>query len=472
MPTWTIQIRAAEDDSPIPGAQVALGVRLGRREGFVSLAETDREGGCQVHCDLADDIARSVDVMAHAPGRDARQMGIGDLGSQPTILRLAQGPTIRGRVSDENDDPVEGASVDLRRHGRTGDEEPEWYGSTPWPPPVTTDADGRYVLPWFSSSWQGQPEGDELALTIDHPEFAPWQRRGVQSLIPRIGDAEFDAVLSPLDASSAAPTSIDPCEPWPEERVPLRISVLCGAARRRASEGAVWMSLVDAPRFSFWVPIEKDGHTAHRLIPSGTYRAQVTVPGAATTHAKVRVDSTGCSPHALRVRRGRRVAGRVTDRDGRPVAGCFVQFASVLAHVTPQARATTDDRGHYELPGVRGLCWMSFQARGFANADRIRWIQGWLPWRRRLDVVLQRGCVVRGRVVGPNGSPHARTFVQLHSRGRGAQPVCGHTAWTDAEGHFELRNVPSGSALLMALEREEPLTCREGEEVELEVRTG
>lgn len=464
MPEWTIRILAAEDDAPIAGARVALGVRLGRREGVLAVAETDRDGMTRVAVDVQDEVARSVELMADTPGRSATMMGLGrEPTMDPIVLRLGPGPRIHGRVTDAHGDPVAGAAIELRSRGPH--DEPDWYGSSRWPPLATTDVEGRYELSWFSTGWQVPPEGDELVLFVDHPRFEPWELRGVHAVLPVTGEAVFDAQLIPRRHPATAGALDRPSRPEP--RVPLQLSVVGGALRRPVPEGTVWLSLLEATRFSTWVPIERDGRTARRLIPVGAYRAQIVAPEMATGHATVRVDASGrCFPSVVRLVRGRHVRGRVTDPEDRPVADCFVQFARMRAHLTPERWATTDARGEYALTGVQGTCWIAFQAAGFVEVTRILWIPGWIPWRRRLDVALPRGCTVRGVVVGPDDSPRPKCLVQLHSRSPGAQPACGHAAWTDANGRFELRCVPAGKALLVTMGAERWIACREGEEVE------
>ncbi|MEM7198659.1 MAG: carboxypeptidase-like regulatory domain-containing protein [Planctomycetota bacterium] len=474
MAAWNIHVVTAKGGSPIAGAAVAVAVRLGRREGCVLRAQTDARGRCRVECDLDDGVACSVTVMASAPGYRAMRQGVSDFGERPVVARLRPGPTVRGRVSNSQGGVVVGAVVDLRGSG-LGSDEVEQYGVTRWPPPARTDGDGRYELAWLSAGSQRLPEGDELVLSIQHPDFAAWERRGVQSLIPQSGAVDFDAVLSPCGASRSVgaavePPEIEPPEIEPEERALLRLLIRCGAWRRRAATGVVWLTLVDGPRFSFAVPVEADGRTAERRVPLGTYRAQVMVPGAATRHAKVRIDRDGAVPSVFRVARGRRVVGRVRDGKGAPVVGCFVQFANVRARVTPEGEATTDAAGRFSLSGVRGLCWFTLIAPGSALANRVRWIPSWVPWRRRLDVTMPSGCVVRGTVADPRGRPGAGVFVQLHSRGGTVQPACGYSGWTGADGCFELRNLPSGPARLTALGQEKRLRCRVDRAVEVAIQ--
>jgi hypothetical protein len=229
--------------------------------------------------------------------------------------------------------------------------------------------------------------------------------------------------------------------------------------------------LEDAPGFSFGLPVDEGGRVAERQVPLGKYRVQITIPGAATAHATIEVDGTGrCSPAVVRVRPGRRIVGCVTDRSGRPVADCFVQFANLRAKCTPQGRTSTDTDGRFTLSGAKGVCSFHFQARGFAHAGCLRWIPSWVPWRHRMNVALSRGCVVRGVVRDEHGEPVPQAFVHLRSHGRGPMPVCGYSAWTDAAGRFEQRDLPLGPISVTCLGVEQRLSCDDGGQVDIELR--
>jgi hypothetical protein len=82
---------------------------------------------------------------------------------------------------------------------------------------------------------------------------------------------------------------------------------------------------------------------------------------------------------------------------------------------------------------------------------RFLWMD--VPLRRleekaALEVLLDEGCVVRGRVEGADGGPAAGIVVNARRQDRDPEPNSGHSVITEDDGTFELRGVPTIDAVL------------------------
>ena len=131
--------------------------------------------------------------------------------------------------------------------------------------------------------------------------------------------------------------------------------------------------------------------------------------------------------------------GRVTDEQGRPIEGLTVQVGTYssssgdptgelgLATVSPRGRnAETDAAGRFETPARALLPWgVNVYADGFRQ-----WNQRHDPSDGPLEIVLDQGVVVRGRVVGPSG-PLAGAEVFVRGVGNADDE-------TDVDGLFEI----------------------------------
>ncbi len=139
------------------------------------------------------------------------------------------------------------------------------------------------------------------------------------------------------------------------------------------------------------------------------------------------------------VRRGIRIAGRVTDEEtGKPVAGALV---STLRRDRPPV--ITDADGRYELTGIEATPFLYQEIRVLA--------EGYAPHARQLarretgrhDVKLKPGVVIGGRVVGADGEPVAGARVGTASFVVGPWSVSSRMryppALTDDDGRFAWR---------------------------------
>lgn len=368
-------------------------------------------------------------------------------------------------LTREDDAPIAGARVRLDvRLGRSetqriqGETDPEgWFRAEP-----------RFPRDWAHCI---ELVAQAAGRKADRVRLTGWPWEWPRPYVARLREAAVPSECSDVDDTSDGTGSVGAEAHVPELRVPLRVQVACGAAARAPENGSISFLLQDALHFGFGAAIEPDGATERRMVPIGTYHVRVTAAGMAVRHALLHVDAAGLTtPRVLRLSRGRRVYGKVRDRQGRPVGGCHVQFSPVRALITPGGSTMTDADGRYAFDHVEGLCRFSCQAPGFSQGVRFRWIPAFLPWGKRVDVVMRRACIVRGRVVSADREPIAGIELVLHARGPGPVRAGGYPARTAPDGRFELRDLPLGPAMLEVREQRRHLVCREAEELELEFR--
>jgi RNA polymerase sigma factor (sigma-70 family) len=183
-----------------------------------------------------------------------------------------------------------------------------------------------------------------------------------------------------------------------------------------------------------------DGRRSRTVLASVSGEYELAL--ASTAGLPLYVEAEGCVPAQIRlgeVRAGEalvrdvtldaevRVAGRVVDEQGQPIAGAWILGTR---------RVTSAADGRFELglapgePGERWSVWAG--AEGFARQ---------LVWRAdvpaELEIRLLRGTRLAGRVRGPDGEPVPWTWISLEFPLRAA-PEFRNEAWTDAEGRFEL----------------------------------
>ena len=99
------------------------------------------------------------------------------------------------------------------------------------------------------------------------------------------------------------------------------------------------------------------------------------------------------------------VTGRVTDAEGKPVAGAGVGYIHSSGSSAKSGSTTTDEDGRYSLEAEPGKHRVTVEAEGFVVSYLSREVRpgtnsGW-------DLVLTRGVRVTGRVVDTQGKPQA-----------------------------------------------------------------
>lgn len=156
--------------------------------------------------------------------------------------------------------------------------------------------------------------------------------------------------------------------------------------------------------------------------------------------------AAGATGVELVVRRGLSISGRVVDEEGRPVAGRHLQTLDAernpfQAH-PPQGPATGAD-GRFTIGGLA-----PGRYRVYLDGNEGAWVRMWLTGgdsvaagTTDVALTLTNGGVIAGRVLDDAGAPVAQQRVDLLWAPRDGY---GRTAFTDAEGRFEVRGLPLG----------------------------
>lgn len=163
--------------------------------------------------------------------------------------------------------------------------------------------------------------------------------------------------------------------------------------------------------------------------------------------------------------RSARITGRVTDREGRPLAEVAVHVVRDVRDPQPRLEDRLRRRRSAAISGADGR----FVLRGLPASEPFtlflarpgnasRWLIGVDPRRHReISAVLEPAATVAGSVRDGDGEPVPEVVLRLERRltlpgteGRYKLPIDAPplVAETDADGRFELAEVPVGEALL------------------------
>lgn len=390
---------------------------------------------------------------------------------------------LAGRVVDSRGAPVAGAVVEARRNAARGLRLLDRAHAATFTvlARATADGDGRFAL--------DAPPGRPLDLHAERAGFAPadagphWAGEEVRLVLTR--GARLSGVVT--RAADGAPCAGAVVRVRPAQRDDLLLD-----AETVTDASGAW---------------SLDGLPAVPVVVTALPREALAVAGP-----EVFLTEGGWLTCDLAAEAGGAVAGRVTDAEGRAVAGAVVE----LEWWTPAKRVVADERGEYELQGVdtragrpiylrasappgdagdardsgdasdarsaavrdaatRGDALETGPARSAADAGgagsaadagsagsapglapRELRVRGDGGDPQRVDFVLLRGFAVRGRVVA-EGAPLSGVYVAAVGSGReNALSGKDHVAAvTGADGRFELRSLRPDSAHVL-------LACRDG----------
>jgi hypothetical protein len=186
---------------------------------------------------------------------------------------------------------------------------------------------------------------------------------------------------------------------------------------------------------------------------------EVTVQHADYTAAQV----SGVTPpleEPLRIElgRGTRVFGHVLGADGSPVEKAAVEAMITRTEMDapygdPKEAAVGTD-GSYELRGIAaGTVTLTAHAPGFVDARVTDLAVAGGAELGPVEIRLERGATVAGRVTAADGSPAPETLVLVTPSQTPDDPWRGSAtrhARADALGEFAVRNVPTGPATVQA----------------------
>ena len=365
-------------------------------------------------------------------------------------LVLGRGAGLAGRVQWPDGSPARGAVIELVGEDVEGPD----FGSME--PLVTAAADGSFEV-------TGLEAGTYLLRARARPELPEGEvdERGRRKRWGAFWHAELKGIPVPArdlllvlrEGSSLSGVAVDESGAAIE-----RFTVLVEPAEsdvigawtppiQRSFRGTEGRFELDGLRAGEWsVVAEARGHDLSAV------QRVTTPPGAAGL--------TLVLPHTARI------AGKVVDSQGRPVAGALVTAEREREHafvfeIFDEVEATTDELGRFELEEVPvGLVRVRARAEGGAPAesDAIEVRAGAIV--ENLVIALPAVCGLTGEVLDSGGSPAEGYTVTL----KGLDREKYENARTDASGRFsflelepgryELESSPPHEELYALLERE------------------
>ncbi len=334
-----------------------------------------------------------------------------------TVL-LTRGRHLAGRVLATSGEPVAGAIVRV-----DGSSLPSLV--------AVTDAEGRFAIEQF-------PAGGEYVLDVNADGFCPTQHAVTAE------DSETEVRLAP--EAALAGRAVEATDERPIAGVRVAVATSRGASRTD-------FAVTDA-----------SGRFAIHELQAGA----VSLVAEHSEHVPALSDLFQLEPGkrvediVFRLERGHTLGGIVRAADsGLPLAGARVvarQGASDV-RVAIEKTVTTDSAGVFELQSLR-------EGPGTLDAHvspyRARRAEFTIVPSRpeRLEVSLERGGVIVGRVVGPDGSPVAGALLSLWKPGsrpdspRSLDPAETLKPTTDEAGAFQFSGLLIDAVYNLRAERD------------------
>jgi protocatechuate 3,4-dioxygenase beta subunit len=403
-------VRDAESREPVADAEVAIGGRGLLPDAWEEASRVETRTDARGRFRLDGIGGSAATVTARAPGFGVASKT--DVRSGEAVeLFLFPGATLSGTVRDDGGRPVRGAVV--RAQG-------DFRHSTS--PTARTDARGAFVLAGI--------EPGEYVVVGREGSRAP----GIAAVVvePR-SEAAVDLVLS--DGGFATGRIVDP-----DGRR------LAGRVRAEVFDGH---GLPSSASDLMSAEARADGTFALGPLPVGALGLAVSAPGRERVRVEATVPARGSTADIgdVVLDTGLVVRGRVTDREGTGIPGAAVR-AMRRSGGPSRGEAESADDGAFVVGGLEtGRYEVAAAEPGYASA-RVAADAGGDP----VELVLESGGTIAGRVVDAEGQPEGEADVQ-------AQPAdasdahgwgSGYGRADEGEGAFALRDLAAGTYVLVA----------------------
>ncbi|MCX5745025.1 MAG: carboxypeptidase-like regulatory domain-containing protein [Proteobacteria bacterium] len=188
----------------------------------------------------------------------------------------------------------------------------------------------------------------------------------------------------------------------------------------------------------------------------------------------------------LLVVHGGTISGKVVDQAGKPIANAVVSTTSMFRTALGNDIAETDEAGAFELrvaPGSMALTAAHPRFAGVSTDDDTHYLSIGPGTKATVTLTLVAGCLISGRVIGPDGKPTGDGA--LETQGPGGQSFGptgriepdGSFRWvtqlesdTDAEGRWAVYAMPHGRYTLTAQSPERGVVAVAVQSPELGIR--
>ena len=279
-------------------------------------------------------------------------------------------------------------------------------------------------------------------LVARHPRYKAEARTRIDS-----GEMDVSITLEPLPMVSGQVVDLSTGAPINNFEVQLRQSI---------ANSDNLSSAVNGTRARF----ENTGGQFEILVPkAGEYMVEAIANGFAETNSESfsvqpGVDFSGV---VVRMTRGGSIVGLVLGEGGQPLQGAVIEtrdkewsddlFWQSLGSAAPgnatEASAKSGADGSFKLDALTPANYqLVVRHRDYAVKYVKDLIVGEGQEFKASTVQLEKGAVVSGMVLGPNGSPMAGAVVKMYPTSAGGSQ---HSASTNPQGEFSVKNVRAGS---------------------------
>ena len=288
-----------------------------------------------------------------------------------------------GTVTNPDGEPVAGAKVEVWRAGGrgTGLLDLDYKNDFQRIASMPTDRSGRFALML--------PVGLPCRVVVDQAPYAIWLR--------------------------------EDCLPGEDLTIRLEVpAVVTGTLTLADGKPAT-------ARLRAWHPKSHDEVFRGSTDAQGRYRFDRVAPGPIRLEIEpdrgpspgwvtLNLESGRPLTHDVQLAAGARLFGRVTDEDGRPIAGARI------GEGWTQLRAVTSDAdGRYEMPGCGSASRPDVHCIAAGHVKQVWQRPAQLPDPCQHDFVMPRGQQATGRIVDGDGKPVADVYVQVFGTARAGQ---------------------------------------------------
>lgn len=441
-----------QDEKPVAGAEVVLsltptGDRMGlrlMRTMAVEAAGLEAVTAADGRFEIRDLPAGTYELTARGRGYAAITVpglaipegaGSTDLG---TVL-LMPGVAVEGQVVDPEGRPVSGAEVSVSEAGSSMRAVLRQHVDPP--PPILTGPDGFFRI-------EDRRPGETLNLGAYRAGYAAAGVPGVQ--VP--SDKPVRIVLQPTSAVEGR--VVDP------DGRPIAGATVFAFASDPMRMGRFRF---DGPSGPGPATSDEDGLFRVEGVEPGTIEVRAAAAGYQAAQIKNLEARPGQDLKGVEVvlSPGAVVEGRVLSPSGRPVAGARVAVAELESRggqFNPSG-AISDGEGRYRMDGIApGPRAVEAEHPDYRRALRELDVR---LGENTLDLTLEGGSEVRGRVVDEGGAPVANARVSLRQGWRSWE-LPSDTSGPD--GSFNLSSVPEGTYTITA-QKEGFANDQEGQEL-------